>query len=152
VDSFEEAARHAQTIGFPLIIKARSGGGGRGIRIVRSADELELAFERTQAEALRTFGDPVVFLERLVVGGRHVEVQVIADSHGTVWAPGVRDCSIQRRNQKLVEESSSPALTSEQEDELRTAAVALVRAADYRGAGTVEFLYSPEESRSPSSR
>jgi acetyl/propionyl-CoA carboxylase alpha subunit/acetyl-CoA carboxylase carboxyltransferase component len=145
VHSIEEAAGHARTIGYPLIIKARSGGGGRGIGIVNSADELEVALERTQTEASRTFGDPVVFLERLVVGGRHIEVQVIADNHGTVWAPGVRDCSIQRRNQKLVEESSSPALSAEQEAGLRTAAIALVRAAGYRGAGTVEFLYQPIE-------
>jgi acetyl/propionyl-CoA carboxylase alpha subunit/acetyl-CoA carboxylase carboxyltransferase component len=145
VHSLEEAAGHADTIGYPLIIKARSGGGGRGIRIVNSAGELEVALERTQAEAARTFGDPVVFLERLVVGGRHIEVQVIADNHGTVWAPGVRDCSIQRRHQKLVEESSSPALSAEQEDGLRTAAIALVRAVGYRGVGTVEFLYEPTE-------
>jgi acetyl/propionyl-CoA carboxylase alpha subunit len=85
----------------------------------------------------------VVFLERLVLGARHIEVQVIADNHGTVWAPGVRDCSIQRRHQKLVEESSSPALTAEQESGLRTAAIALVRAVGYRGVGTVEFLYEP---------
>jgi len=143
VHSFEEAAGHAAVIGYPLIIKARSGGGGRGIRTVHSAGELELALERTQNEASRTFGDPVVFLERLVLGARHIEVQVIADNHGTVWAPGVRDCSIQRRHQKLLEESSSPALTDEQESGLRTAAIALVRAVGYRGVGTVEFLYEP---------
>ena len=145
VHSFEEAARHAGKIGYPLIIKARSGGGGRGIRIVNSSGELEVALERAQTEAARTFGDPVVFLERLVVGGRHIEVQVVADNHGTVWAPGVRDCSIQRRHQKLVEESSSPALTAEQEAGLKTAAIDLVRAAGYHGAGTVEFLYQPTE-------
>ena len=145
VHSLEEAAGDARAIGYPIVIKARSGGGGRGIRIVNSADELEVALERTQTEASRTFGDPVVFLERLVVGGRHIEVQVIADNHGTVWAPGIRDCSIQRRNQKLVEESSSPALSAEQEAGLSRAAIALVRAAGYRGAGTVEFLYQPTE-------
>ncbi len=145
VHSLEEAAGQARTIGYPLIIKARSGGGGRGIRIVNSAGELEVALERTQTEASHTFGDPVVFLERLVVGARHIEVQVIADNHGAVWAPGVRDCSIQRRNQKLVEESSSPTLGAGQEAELRTAAIALVRAAGYRGVGTVEFLYQPAE-------
>src|SRR3712207_8815793 len=79
------------TIGYPLIVKSRSGGGGRGIRVVRSEAELEEALTRTQTEAERTFGDPVVFMERLVEGGRHVEVQVIADQHGSVWAPGVRD-------------------------------------------------------------
>ena len=142
--ALEDAAAQAGRIGYPLIVKARSGGGGRGIRLVGAADELEDAFERTRAEAARTFGDPVVFLERLVVGGRHIEVQIIADDHGSVWAPGVRDCSIQRRNQKLVEESSSPALTAEQEAGLCAAAIELVRAAGYRGAGTVEFLYQPD--------
>jgi acetyl/propionyl-CoA carboxylase alpha subunit/acetyl-CoA carboxylase carboxyltransferase component len=145
VQSLEEATGHAGAIGYPLIIKSRSGGGGRGIRIVAEPGELEVAFERTQAEAGRTFGDPVVFMERLVVGGRHIEVQVIADNHGTVWAPGVRDCSIQRRNQKLVEESGSPALTKDQQTGLRASAVALVKAAGYRGAGTVEFLYQPAD-------
>jgi acetyl/propionyl-CoA carboxylase alpha subunit/acetyl-CoA carboxylase carboxyltransferase component len=145
VDSAEDAVRHAKAIGYPLMLKARSGGGGRGIRMVRSADELEGAFERTQAEAASTFGDPVVFMESVVTGGRHIEVQVIADAHGTVWAPGVRDCSIQRRNQKLVEESSSPVLDAQQEDELREASIALVSAAGYRGAGTVEYLYQPED-------
>ena len=140
-----DGRHHAEAIGYPLIVKARSGGGGRGIRIVRTAEELPDALERTQAEALRTFGDPVVFMERLVEGGRHVEVQVVADRYGTVWAPGVRDCSVQRRNQKLVEESSSPALRPEQAGDLRRAAIGLVKAAGYVGAGTVEFLYQPDE-------
>ncbi|SDX32100.1 Acetyl/propionyl-CoA carboxylase, alpha subunit [Geodermatophilus africanus] len=145
VDGPDDGRRHAETIGYPLIVKARSGGGGRGIRVVRSPDELDEALDRTRTEAQRTFGDPVVFMERLVEGGRHVEVQVIADQHGTVWAPGVRDCSVQRRNQKVVEESSSPALSPEQDAALRESAIALVRAAGYVGAGTVEFLYQPEE-------
>src|SRR5687767_2370145 len=115
VEGVEDGRRHAAVIGYPLIIKSRSGGGGRGIRIVRSEDELEGALERTQVEALRTFGDPIIFMERLVEGGRHIEVQVIADQHGNVWAPGVRDCSVQRRNQKVIEESSSPALSLEQD-------------------------------------
>jgi len=140
----EDARRHAQAIGYPLIIKARSGGGGRGIRKVFAAEELEVALERTQGEAERSFGDPVVFLERLVTEARHVEVQVIADNFGNVWAPGVRDCSIQRRNQKVIEESSSPVLTAEQADHLRTVSADLVRTAGYRGAGTVEYLYQPE--------
>jgi len=145
VESLEDARRHATTIGYPLMIKARSGGGGRGIRVVRTQQELPEAFERTKAEARRTFGDAVVFLERLVEGGRHIEVQVLADRYGVVWAPGVRDCSVQRRNQKLIEESSSPVLRPEQDAGLRTAASALVKAAGYVGAGTVEFLYQPEQ-------
>jgi acetyl/propionyl-CoA carboxylase alpha subunit/acetyl-CoA carboxylase carboxyltransferase component len=145
VAGLEDGRRHAAAIGYPLIVKSRSGGGGRGIRIVRSEDELEDALTRTQAEAQRTFGDPVIFMERLVQGGRHVEVQVIADQHGVVWAPGVRDCSVQRRNQKVLEESSSPALSPEQDRSLRESSIALVKAAGYVGAGTVEFLYQPEE-------
>lgn len=144
VDSRADARRHAQAIGYPLIIKARSGGGGRGIRKVYAEDELELALERTQGEAERSFGDPVVFIERLVTDARHVEVQVIADRHGNVWAPGVRDCSIQRKNQKVIEESASPLLTKEQSDHLRTVSADLVRAAGYVGAGTVEYLYQPD--------
>ncbi|MDI3329261.1 MAG: carboxyl transferase domain-containing protein [Micrococcus sp.] len=145
VESMADARRHAQDIGYPLIIKARSGGGGRGIRKVYAEDELQTAFERTQGEALRSFGDPVVFMERLVTHARHVEVQVMADAHGNVWAPGVRDCSIQRRNQKVIEESSSPLLTREQADHLRQVSADLVRAAGYLGAGTVEYLYQPEQ-------
>jgi acetyl/propionyl-CoA carboxylase alpha subunit/acetyl-CoA carboxylase carboxyltransferase component len=140
-----DARRHAQAIGYPLIIKARSGGGGRGIRKVYSEDELDLALERTQHEAERSFGDPVVFLERLVTDARHVEVQVIADAHGNVWAPGVRDCSIQRKNQKVIEESASPLLTEEQADRLRSVSAELVRAASYCGAATVEYLYQPAQ-------
>ncbi|OYD71437.1 acetyl/propionyl-CoA carboxylase alpha subunit [Rhodococcus sp. OK302] len=144
VETRADARRHAQAIGYPLIIKARSGGGGRGIRKVWAEDELEVALERTQGEAERSFGDPVVFLERLVTDARHVEVQIIADNHGNVWAPGVRDCSIQRRNQKVIEESSSPVLTDEQSDHLKKVSAELVKAAGYQGAGTVEYLYQPE--------
>ncbi|MGK2879364.1 MAG: carboxyl transferase domain-containing protein [Mycobacterium sp.] len=145
VTTRDDARRHAEAIGYPLIIKARSGGGGRGIRKVFDPDELEVALERTQGEAERSFGDPVVFIERLVTDARHVEVQVVADNYGNVWAPGVRDCSIQRRNQKVIEESSSPLLTGEQADHLRSVSAELVRAAGYRGAGTVEYLYQPEQ-------
>ena len=135
VEGVEDGRRHAAAIGYPLIVKSRSGGGGRGIRIVRAEAELEEALTRTRVEAERTFGDPTIFMERLVEGGRHVEVQVIADQHGGVWAPGVRDCSVQRRNQKVIEESSSPALTAEQSTALRESSMALVKAAGYVGAG-----------------
>ncbi len=142
VSSSQEAARHGDAIGYPLVIKARSGRGGGGIWVVRSVDELGVAFERARTEAENTLGDPVVFMESLVRDGRNVEVQIVADAHGTIWAPGVRDCSIQRRNNfKLIEESRSPALSAEQEAGLRDAAVALVRAAGYQGVGTVEFVY-----------
>ncbi len=133
----------AGEIGYPLMLKATAGGGGRGIRVAGSDAELADAFERTTLEAERAFGSGVVFLERLVTGARHVEVQVIADGQGTAWALGVRDCSVQRRNQKIIEESASPVLRAEQVAELKAAAERLALAVDYRGAGTVEFLYHP---------
>ncbi|MGA6167528.1 biotin carboxylase N-terminal domain-containing protein [Amycolatopsis magusensis] len=145
VESLEAAIEAAGRIGYPLMLKATAGGGGRGIRVINSADELADAYERTSMEAERAFGSGVVFLERLVTGARHVEVQVIADGQGTAWALGVRDCSIQRRNQKVIEESASPVLSAEQTAELKAAAERLALAVDYRGAGTVEFLYHPGE-------
>ena len=132
-------------IGYPLMLKATAGGGGRGIRMVASAGDLTDAYERTSQEALRAFGSGVVFLERLVTGARHVEVQVIADGQGTAWALGVRDCSVQRRNQKIIEESASPVLSPGQVAELKASAERLAVAVDYRGACTVEFLYHPGE-------
>ncbi len=145
VDTLEDALASADGIGYPLMLKATAGGGGRGIRRVDSAEELTEAFDRTRDEAQRAFGNGTVFLERLVTGARHVEVQLIADSHGTAWALGVRDCTIQRRNQKVIEESSSPLLGPEQNDELKAAAERLALAVGYVGAGTVEFLYHPGE-------
>ncbi|WP_425570519.1 ATP-binding protein [Pseudonocardia adelaidensis] len=141
----EEAREHAERIGFPLMIKATAGGGGRGIRRVDSPDQLADAFERATSEASKTAGDATVFLERAIPGGRHVEVQVVADASGDVWTLGVRDCSVQRRNQKVIEESASTALDAEQEQLLRTSAAELARAAGYVNAGTVEFLYEPRE-------
>jgi acetyl/propionyl-CoA carboxylase alpha subunit/acetyl-CoA carboxylase carboxyltransferase component len=143
VASVEAARRHAETIGYPLVIKASAGGGGRGIRKVLAPEELEQAFASARSEALRAFGDPTVFLERMVPGARHVEVQVIADAYGTTWAVGVRDCSVQRRHQKLIEESPAPGLGQELDRELRRQAVRLARAAAYENAGTVEFLVDP---------
>jgi len=145
VENLAAARRAAAEIGYPLMLKATAGGGGRGIRVVRGEDELTEAYERTSLEAQRAFGSGVVFLERLVTGARHVEVQVIADGQGTAWALGVRDCSVQRRNQKVIEESASPVLAPEQARELKAAAERLALAVDYRGAATVEFLYHPGE-------
>jgi acetyl/propionyl-CoA carboxylase alpha subunit/acetyl-CoA carboxylase carboxyltransferase component len=144
VETIEEAHGHAVRIGYPLMVKATAGGGGRGIRRVGSAAELEAALTGAREEARRSFGDPTVFMERLAEGARHIEVQVIADHHGAVWAVGVRDCSVQRRYQKVVEESASTALTPEENQGLREAAVRLCQAAGYRNAGTVEFLYDLE--------
>jgi len=145
VNSIEEAIESAASIGYPLMLKATAGGGGRGIRVVTTADELTDAYQRTRDEAERAFGSGVVFLERLVTGARHVEVQVIADGQGTAWALGVRDCSVQRRNQKVIEESTSPLLSDEQTRDLKASAERLALAVGYQGAGTVEFLYHPGE-------
>jgi acetyl/propionyl-CoA carboxylase alpha subunit len=145
VHTIDEAHRHSEAIGFPLMIKATSGGGGRGIRKVDDAAGLAEAFDSARAEGLKAFGDPTVFMERVVTGARHVEVQLIADHHGTVWAVGVRDCSLQRRNQKVIEESHCIALTAGQDRDLRAAAVRLAEAAGYQNAGTVEFLFQPDE-------
>lgn len=145
VATLEDALRAGDEIGYPLMLKATAGGGGRGIRMVASEQDLADAYERTSQEALRAFGSGVVFLERLVTGARHVEVQVIADGQGTAWALGVRDCSVQRRNQKIIEESASPVLAIEQTAELKASAERLAVAVGYRGACTVEFLYHPGE-------
>ncbi|TWP33920.1 ATP-grasp domain-containing protein [Leekyejoonella antrihumi] len=143
VDTLEDAKAAAARIGYPLMLKATAGGGGRGIRMVTSDADLTDAYERTRDEAQRAFGSGVVFLERLITGARHIEVQVIADGQGTAWALGVRDCSVQRRNQKVIEESASPVLQADQIDEVKSAAERLAVAVGYAGAGTVEFLYHP---------
>ncbi|MEW2380289.1 carboxyl transferase domain-containing protein [Micromonospora sp. NPDC047812] len=143
VETLDAALAAAAEIGYPLMLKATAGGGGRGIRVITNEAELADAYERTSQEAARAFGSGVVFLERLVTGARHVEVQVIADGQGTAWALGVRDCSVQRRNQKVIEESASPVLGPEQTAELKASAERLAVAVGYRGAATVEFLYHP---------
>ncbi|MEE1929592.1 biotin carboxylase N-terminal domain-containing protein [Streptomyces sp. TRM 70351] len=124
----------------PLIVKAAAGGGGRGMRVVRSLDALPDALTAARAEAAAAFGDGEVFAESYVERGRHVEVQVLADGHGTVWALGTRDCSLQRRHQKVIEEAPAPRLDDATRAALHDAARQAARAVDYRGAGTVEFL------------
>ncbi|MCX4881623.1 MULTISPECIES: acetyl/propionyl/methylcrotonyl-CoA carboxylase subunit alpha [unclassified Streptomyces] len=126
----------------PVLVKAAAGGGGRGMRVVRRLADLDAALEGARAEAASAFGDGEVFVEPYVEGGRHVEVQVLADTHGTVWALGTRDCSLQRRHQKVIEEAPAPALTPELTGSLHEMAVRATRAVDYVGAGTVEFLVS----------
>ncbi|NUP27809.1 MAG: ATP-grasp domain-containing protein, partial [Nocardia sp.] len=143
VETVDAAVAAATEIGYPLMLKATAGGGGRGIRVINNEAELVDAYERTSQEAARAFGSGIVFLERLVTGARHVEVQVIADGQGTAWALGVRDCSVQRRNQKVIEESASPVLRPDQAAELKASAERLAVAVGYRGAATVEFLYHP---------
>src|SRR6185369_14791861 len=145
--TLSDAWNHAERLGYPLFIKATAGGGGHGIRRVHSPGEMDKAFASARAEAFKAFGDPTVFLEQAITGARHVEVQVIADHHGTTWAAGVRDCTLQRRHQKVMEEAPSPALTAEQHEFLQQAAVRLSKEAKYRNAGTVEFLYEPQSQR-----
>ena len=147
VETVEQAVEQGERLGVPLMIKAAAGGGGRGMRRVEDLAELPSAFERARAEAEQSFGDPSVLMERLVGAARHVEVQLLADGQGAVWALGVRDCSYQRRHQKVVEESASPALTAAQERELAESAIRLAREVGYRGAGTAEFLYEPSNQR-----
>jgi acetyl/propionyl-CoA carboxylase alpha subunit/acetyl-CoA carboxylase carboxyltransferase component len=145
VDDLAAARTHASRIGYPLMLKASAGGGGRGIRVITSEAELAAVFGRTRAEAGRAFGRDEVFLEKLVTGARHVEVQLLGDGQGRAWALGVRDCSVQRRNQKVLEESASPVLRPDEVAEIKAAAVRLALTVDYRGAGTAEFLFSPED-------
>ena len=136
----EHARAEAERIGFPLLVKAASGGGGRGIRIVESIDELEDAMRVSGTEAAAAFGDATIFLEKYVSPARHVEVQVMADAHGNVRAFGERECSIQRRRQKLIEEAPSVAVDPELRARLCDVAVTAARSCGYRNAGTVEFL------------
>src|SRR5206468_12740864 len=134
VQTLDAALAAAAGIGYPLMLKAAAGGGGRGIRVVRNEADLVDAYERASREAARAFGSGAVFLERLVTGARHVEVQMIADRAGTAWALGVRDCSVQRGNQKIIEESASPVLSAEQAAELKASAERLAIAVGYCGA------------------
>ena len=140
VDTAEEAVRLAEQLGYPVLVKAAAGGGGRGMRRAYSADELPAAFRTAQAEALSCFGDGEMYLEKLIVNPRHIEFQILADSHGHVVHLGERDCSIQRKNQKLMEEAPSKALTPSLREAMGQAAVEAARAAGYQSAGTVEFV------------
>jgi len=134
----------ATRIGYPLMVKAVAGGGGRGMRLVASVAGLDAALASAAAEAGSSFGDARLLLESAVDHARHVEIQVVADSHGNSIHLGERDCSLQRRHQKLVEEAPSPAVTPELRRRMGEVAVAVARAVDYRGAGTVEFLLDPD--------
>lgn len=142
----EDARRFASTVGYPILLKAVGGGGGKGMRVVRSDAELPDALARSSAEGQAFFADPRVYAEKLIERPRHVEVQILADRYGNVIHLGERECSIQRRHQKLVEESPSPAVSPELREKLGQAAVAVTRAAGYITAGTVEFLLAPDGS------
>jgi acetyl-CoA carboxylase biotin carboxylase subunit len=140
ITSEEEARSLAREIGFPIIVKASAGGGGRGMRIVRSEDELGRALEGASTEAAAAFKDGTVYIERYVEGPRHIEIQVLADEHGACIHLGERECSIQRRHQKLLEEAPSPMLSPELRNQMGEAAVAACKKLGYSSAGTVEFL------------
>jgi acetyl-CoA/propionyl-CoA carboxylase, biotin carboxylase, biotin carboxyl carrier protein len=146
VATLEAAREWAARIGFPVAIKAAGGGGGRGFRVANGLEELESAFYGAAGEADRYFGNPTLYLERYLKRPRHIEIQVFADKHGNVVALGERDCSIQRRHQKLLEETPSPSVDDRLRTALGQAAVSLARAVDYTGAGTVEFLLAEDGS------
>jgi len=137
----DEALKIARDIGYPVLIKAAAGGGGKGMRVARNDVSLAQGFMTASAEAERAFSNAAVYIEKYVEHARHIEVQVIADTHGNAVALGERDCSLQRRHQKLLEESPSPALTAELRRKLLRAALRAVEAVGYRNAGTIEFLY-----------
>ena len=145
VETLENAREVAKKVGFPLLVKAAAGGGGRGMRLAETPDKLDEALMGAQQEALAAFGDGAVYLERYLTGPRHIEIQVIADTHGNVVHLGERDCSLQRRNQKILEEAPSPTLTAKQRTKIGTIVAKAIKKIGYRGAGTIEFLYEKGE-------
>ena len=145
VESLEQLHTEAQRIGYPLLIKARSGGGGRGIRRVDAEEELERAYLSARAEAESAFGDGEVYMEKLLLNVKHIEVELLCDAHGTVITLGERECSMQRLHQKLIEESPSPAVDAKLRAKMLDAAVRAAKAAGYEGVGTVEFLLTEDK-------
>jgi acetyl-CoA carboxylase, biotin carboxylase subunit len=140
-----QAMRVAKSMGFPVLIKAAAGGGGRGMKVARSAEDLESAFRTARAEAKAAFGDDSVYLEKYLTHPRHIEIQVFGDGKGNATHLGERDCSLQRRHQKLLEEAPSPALNAAQRQKIGTTVANAMKKIKYRGAGTVEFLYEDGE-------
>ena len=140
LSSVEEAKKAADEIGYPVMLKACAGGGGRGIRLIRTPEDLEDAYLQATSEAIAAFGDGSVYIEKYIFPARHVELQVLADEHGNAVCLGDRDCSLQRRNQKLIEETPSPAVNSGQREKIMALAVDAVKKIGYVGAGTLEFL------------
>ncbi len=140
VETLDEAMAEAEKLGFPIFIKAVAGGGGKGIRIAHDKDEFKRLFAAARAEAEVSFGNPNVYLERMIMNPRHIEVQIFGDKHGNYVHLGERDCTIQRRRQKLIEESPSPVLTPSMREQVGQAAIRIAKAAGYYSAGTVEFL------------
>ncbi|GGK19058.1 biotin carboxylase 1 [Caldalkalibacillus thermarum] len=144
IEDVEQGIEVAEEIGYPVIIKATAGGGGKGIRVARNRDELVKGIRITQQEAATAFGNPGLYIEKYIEDFRHVEIQVMADKYGHVVHLGERDCTIQRRLQKLIEEAPSPALTPEKRQEMGEAAVKAAKAVNYTGAGTIEFIYDKD--------
>ncbi len=144
IETAAAAKKLAEKFGYPVMIKASSGGGGKGIRIVRKPEELEESFNSAKSEAKANFGDDSIYMEKLIENARHIEVQILADEYGNVVHLGERDCSLQRRNQKILEESPSVAIDEYRRKGLGEAAVRAAKAANYKNAGTIEFLYSKD--------
>jgi len=142
----EDARAAAEELGFPVLLKAAAGGGGKGMRVVTGLGELHDAYQRAAAEAHAAFGDGSLYVEKVITPARHVEIQVLCDQHGHFLTCGERECSVQRRHQKLIEESPSPALDDELREEMEAAAERACRHIDYRNAGTIEFLVGPDGS------
>jgi acetyl-CoA carboxylase biotin carboxylase subunit len=145
VDGYDAAAAAARAIGYPVLIKASAGGGGKGMKVARSQSELAEAMQLAQGEARSNFGNDAVYLERYLEKPRHIEIQLFGDNHGNAVHLGERDCSIQRRHQKLVEEGPSPVLTADQRRAIGDLAADVIRNLGYRGAGTMEFLFENDE-------
>lgn len=141
LESVEEGLAFAKEAGYPVLIKAASGGGGKGMKVVRSPEEFQEAYSTARSEAKANFGDDTVYVEKYLEKPRHIEIQVFGDTHGNAIHLGERDCSTQRRHQKLVEEAPSPVLSAEERDQIGSLAAEVIRKMGYRGAGTIEFLY-----------
>lgn len=145
VDSVSDALKIGEEFGYPVIVKATAGGGGRGMQLVRNAEEMEVNWKTARTEALAAFGNADVYIEKFLTQPRHIEIQVLCDNHGNAVHVGERDCSLQRRNQKVLEEAPSPALNEEQRNRIGETVAAAMRKMKYRGVGTVEFLYENDE-------
>ena len=145
VETYEDAKKVAKDVGFPLLVKAAAGGGGRGMRLAETPEKLKEALSAAQQEAIAAFGNGEVYLERYLTGPRHIEIQVLADTHGNVVHLGERDCSLQRRNQKVLEEAPSPTLTAKEREDIGAVVAKAIKKIGYRGAGTIEFLYEKGE-------
>ena len=146
IENEVEAIEISEEIGYPVMIKASAGGGGKGMRIAHSKAEVAEGFARARSEAKSSFGDERVFIEKFITDPRHIEIQVLGDKHGNVVYLGERECSIQRRNQKVIEEAPSPLLDATTRKKMRQQAIALAKAVGYDSAGTVEFVAGQDKS------